>query len=132
MRWALDSWAVLSWLEGEEPAAAKIEERLADRPVMSWINLGEVYYILIRRVGEPQARRTLRAIRDLVTADEVTSERVISAARIKARHAMALADSFAIATSHAYGAVLLTGDPEILAADGPWKVEDLRAPAAPA
>jgi len=39
----LDSWAILRWLEGEEPAAARVEASLENRPVMSWINPGEVF-----------------------------------------------------------------------------------------
>ena len=50
----------------------------------------------------------------------------VAAATIEAAYPMAFADAFAIATSVARGAVLLTGDPEILEAGGPWQVEDLR------
>ena len=50
----------------------------------------------------------------------------MAAARIKASHPLAYADAFALATAEAHGAVLLTGDPEILAAKGPWRVQDLR------
>jgi PIN domain nuclease of toxin-antitoxin system len=42
----LDSWAVLAWLEGEEPAASRVQEALVSRPVMSWINVGEVAYVV--------------------------------------------------------------------------------------
>lgn len=39
---ALDSWAVLRLLEDTEPAASRVDEVLEQqRPVMSWINLGE-------------------------------------------------------------------------------------------
>jgi predicted nucleic acid-binding protein len=37
----------------------------------------------------------------------------MAAARIKARHPLAYADAFAVATAAAHNAVLLTGDPEI-------------------
>jgi hypothetical protein len=40
----LDSWAVLAWLDGEEPAHERIEQLLSDRPLMSWVNAVEVYY----------------------------------------------------------------------------------------
>ncbi|CAN5501994.1 MAG: hypothetical protein ACR2JP_05450 [Acidimicrobiia bacterium] len=58
----LDSWAVLRLLEGREPVASKVEEQLSgdDRPVMSWINAGEVYYVTRRSVGEPAATTILR------------------------------------------------------------------------
>jgi len=38
----LDSWAVLRWLEGVEPAASRVEDLLPKRPLMSWMNVGEV------------------------------------------------------------------------------------------
>jgi len=39
---------------------------------------------------------------------------------------MALGDAFAAATAIAVNAPLLTGDPELIGRDGPWRVEDLR------
>jgi len=51
---------------------------------------------------------------------------VLEAASIKATHALAYADAFAIATAMAYDASLLTGDPEILEGDSSWNVVDLR------
>ncbi len=57
----LDSWAVLRYLEGAEPAADFVAELLeVDRPLMSWINLGEVYYVLRRSVGEDAGAETVR------------------------------------------------------------------------
>ena len=51
-----------------------------------------------------------------------------AAAALKAAHPMALADCFAVALAAAEGAVLLTGDPEIIdrAEALPCEVEDLR------
>ena len=34
--------AILRWLEGAEPAASRVEEAIAQRPIMSWIDLGDV------------------------------------------------------------------------------------------
>ena len=99
---------------------------MLQHPVMSWINLGEVYYITMRREGEAVARRILASLLASVIADEATPARVVEASRIKARYAMAFADAFAVATAQAHRAVLLTGDPEILDADGTWVAEDLR------
>ncbi|MCY4371605.1 MAG: type II toxin-antitoxin system VapC family toxin [bacterium] len=123
---ALDSWAVLCFLRNEGPSAVRVEEALLQHPVMSWINLGEVYYITMRREGEAVARRILATLLASVIADEATPARVVEASRIKARYAMAFADAFAVATAQAHRAVLLTGDPEILDADGTWVAEDLR------
>ncbi len=55
----LDSWAVLAWLDGEQPAADRVEAALADRPVMSWVNAVEVYYRIDRDHGRPAAAETL-------------------------------------------------------------------------
>ena len=123
----LDSWAVLAWLEGMEPAASRVQDALASRPVMSWINVGEVAYVLERRVGVDRSREVVRELRRLLNLDLPTEERVIEAARVKAGHRMAYADAFAVATALAHGANLLTGDPEILRGDKSWSVVDVRS-----
>ena len=103
-----------------------MEEILGTRPVIKWINLGEVFYIAMRRAGEEQALRVLRSIRSTIVADEASEHRVMTAARIKGKHPMAFTDALAISTAQAHQAVLLTGDPEILTVAGPWEIEDLR------
>jgi predicted nucleic acid-binding protein len=123
----LDSWAVLAWLEGVEPAASRVQDALASHPVMSWINVGEVAYVLERRAGVDRSREVVRELRRLLNLDLPTEERVIEAARVKAGHRMAYADAFAVATALAHGADLLTGDPEILRGDKSWSVLDLRS-----
>lgn len=123
----LDSWAVLAWLEGVEPAASRVQDALANHPVMSWINVGEVAYVLERRAGVDRSREVVRELRRLLNLDLPTEERVIEAARVKAGHRMAYADAFAVATALAHGANLLTGDPEILRGDKSWSVVDLRS-----
>ena len=122
----LDSWAVLAWLEGEEPAARRVQEALVSGPVMSWINVGEVAYVVERRAGADRSRDVVRELRRLLNLDLPTEERVIEAARVKAGHRMAYADAFAVATALAHGADLLTGDPAILQGDVSWSVVDLR------
>lgn len=124
----LDSWAVLRLLEGDEPAASRVEQAVDGpvRPVMSWINAGEVFYIVTRLRGRQAAESVIRDLRARVDLELPTEERVVTAATIKAGHAMALADAFAAATALAHDAILLTGDPELLLADAPWRYEDLR------
>jgi predicted nucleic acid-binding protein len=122
----LDSWAVLRFLEGTPPAARRVRQVLRlGRPVMSWINLGEVYYTVRREAGAAEAESTLALLRPLLTLDAATPERVLEAARIKAVHPLAYGDAFAIATAAAHGAVLLTGDPEITKRTVACRVEDL-------
>jgi predicted nucleic acid-binding protein len=68
----------------------------------------------------------LAELRARLELDEATPARTLEAARIKARHVIALADCFALASARVHGAVLLTGDPELLATQLGAAVEDLR------
>lgn len=112
--YCLDSWAVLRFLEGSSAAARRVRQVMRlGRPVMSWINLGEVYYTVYRTVGAAEAETTVAQLRPLLTLDAATPERVMAAARIKALHPLAYGDAFAVATAAAHDAVLLTGDPEL-------------------
>jgi predicted nucleic acid-binding protein len=127
VRVCLDSWAVLAWLDGDEPAAQAVQETFdAGRPWMSWLNVGEVAYQLERRYGADDAALVVGRLRACVAADDVTPERVLAAARIKASHPIASADCFAVATAIARDAALFTGDPEILERDLGCIVRDLR------
>ena len=123
----LDSWAVLRYLEGAEPAAELVAELLeVDRPVMSWINLGEVYYVLRRSVGEDAGAETVRDLRDVVEVRLPDEQLVLDAARIKADQPMAYADAFGAALAVAERAELWTGDPELLIDGATWRWRDIR------
>lgn len=123
----LDSWAILAWLDGEEPAFSRLEQVVPTRPTVSWVNLVEVYYRVERDHGRAAADETLRELRAALAPDLPGTARMIEAARLKARAAIALGDCFAVATAAAHGLALLTGDPEILDLDDrPCEVEDLR------
>lgn len=125
----LDSWAILRYLEDTEPASTAVAGLLAaERPVVSWINLGEVFYVVRRLQGENAATETIRDLRGVTNPELPTEARVIEAARIKADHPMAYADAFAAATAMSHGATLWTGDPELLRAEATWQWRDLRAP----
>ena len=124
----LDSWAILAWLDGEEPALSRVEELLASRPIASWVNLVEVYYRVERDHGRAAADETIASLRAALAPDLPGTARMIEVARLKARATIALGNCFAVATAAAHGVVLLTGDPEILElADSPCRVEDLRS-----
>jgi PIN domain nuclease of toxin-antitoxin system len=123
----LDSWAILAWLDGEEPALSRVEELLASRPIASWVNLVEVYYRVERDHGRGAADQTITSLRAALAPDLPGTARMIEVARLKARAAIALGDCFAVATATAHDVVLLTGDPEIIElADPTCRVEDLR------
>jgi predicted nucleic acid-binding protein len=84
-------------------AAERLERSLETRPVMSWINLGEVFYVVHRATGAARARAVVAHLRHRLSLDVPTEARELEAAAIKARHALAYADAFAVATalSHA-------------------------------
>jgi predicted nucleic acid-binding protein len=96
------------------------------RPIMSWINAGEVYYTIHRLAGPAEAEATLAQLRPLLALDAATPDRVMAAARVKALHPLAYGDAFAVATAAAHDAVLLTGDPELTSRSVGCRVEDLR------
>ena len=123
----LDSWAILRYLEGEGTAASTVAEQLAaERPVVSWINLGEVFYVVRRLHGGEAAGDAVRDLRTVLAAELPTVARVLAAALIKAEHPLAYADAFAAATAAAHDATLWTGDPELLVDGAPWSWRDLR------
>lgn len=123
----LDSWAVLRFLENTEPAAGHVATLLDEaRPLMSWINLGEVHYIIRRALGENDARATIRDLREVITAELPDERMALRAARLKADHPMAYADAFGAALAMAEEATLWTGDPELMGTDVPWSWHDLR------
>jgi PIN domain nuclease of toxin-antitoxin system len=123
----LDAWAILAWLDGEEPARSRIEELIPERPTASWINLVEVYYRVERDHGLLAADDTLAGLRSSLSLDLPGTARMVQAARLKTRAAIALGDCFAIVTASAHELVLLTGDPEIIQLhDVPCGIEDLR------
>ena len=122
----LDAWAVVAYLNGQEPAATRVAFALRGAPVMSWINLGEVQYVVQRAHGAREADDVVRDLRPRLTLETPTPERVVQAARLKAEHRLSYADAFAAATAMAASGVLLTGDPELLTDGAPWKADDLR------
>ena len=111
----LDSWALLAWLDGDDPAAEVVQRALDEgRPAMSWINLVEVEYLVRRQHGVAEADTTVARVRELVVEELPGVSRMRAVAALKAEHPVALADCFAIATAAARSAALITGDPEII------------------
>lgn len=116
----LDAWAIVAYLRNG-PAVARAEEVMTERPVMTGINLGEVFYILHRWAGPQASHETVRDLDAKLDVETPDSERVLAAATIKAEHRLSYADAFAAATALAHDVALLTGDPELLGDDVPWR-----------
>lgn len=130
MKRCLDSWAVLAWLDGEEPAAGVVQAAIdGERPAMSWMNLVEVHYRTARDHGRQEADQVLAELRPQIAEDLPGISAMREVARLKAENPIALADCFAIALAAEEGTVLLTGDPEIIdrVDELPCDVKDLRA-----
>ncbi len=94
--------------------------------VVSWVNLGEVYYVSIRRRGAADAELALRLVLASVRAEDTIPQVTREAARLKALGGLSYADCFAIATARRHQAPLLTGDPEIIDSASGVEVIDLR------
>jgi predicted nucleic acid-binding protein len=120
MRNVLDSWAVMAWIEGEQPARRSVDRLVAAAErgevelMMSLINVGEVYYVLAKRRGVEEAEAFLSdlaalPIRTLVPNDAL----ILDAARLKGRFAISYVDAFAVETARQQAAPLVTGDPEL-------------------
>lgn len=113
-----DSHAVLKWVQQEE-GFEKVRSLLTAcraqslKGYMNKVNLGEVYYLIIRRAGLPEAKIFLENFQRLpVEMVPPDSELIWNAAEIKAEHPISYADCFAAATAIRYRASILTGDPE--------------------
>jgi predicted nucleic acid-binding protein len=112
----LDSFALVS-LFHKEPgwrgvqAALYAQEKAGARALLNWINWGEFFYVVKRRVGSARADEALRLLEqlpiDLVPVDQAL---VRAAAEIKSQHPVSYADAFCVATAQRIGGIVLTSD----------------------
>jgi ribonuclease VapC len=115
----LDAYALMAYLEGEKGADAvtalfvAAHENEGARIVMSSVNWGEVYYIVLRERGKACLSEVLSLISKLpIEIVDPTREDIIAAAELKATRKMSYADCFAAATAKRLKATLVTGDKE--------------------
>lgn len=110
-----------------EAGAQRVEAAVHDGgAVISWINLGEVWYITARRRSSTVASAAVEAVAARITAQLPDAELVLAAGALKADHRLSYADAFAVATATRHRAPLLTGDPEVLALPRLCEMVDLR------
>lgn len=114
----LDSWAIMSYLQGE-PSAEKVAEIIADAHddsvplLMSVVNAGEVWYIIARRTSAADADRSIHELKQLgIRLVDVDWDLAHDAGRFKAKHRMSFADCFAAALAKQRNSNLVTGDHE--------------------
>jgi len=116
--WVLDSFALLALLGGE-PGSDEVAHLFRQawqgtvRLLMTWVNVGEMAYIVERRWGAGRLRQILAMLDEAaLEMVPVGRELALAAAHIKAGAPVAYADAFAAALAIQTGATLVTGDPE--------------------
>lgn len=128
MKRILDAHGLLVFLE-KETGFEKVESFFVSAVekgnylLMTTVNFGEVYYIVLRECGQEKAHEIEKIIRtlpiDIVDVDlQITRE----AARFKAAKKISYADCFAAALAKAYKGELVTGDKEFKALEKEIKI----------
>ena len=124
----IDTYAMTSLMFGE-PNSIKIAAYIKEwqvkkiKLIMSSVNFGELYYIILRQKGI-EAAETLRGIMAStpIEIEVIGIETAIAAAGIKAHKKMSYADCFAAALAKINKAPVLTGDKEFKEVEGEIKV----------
>ncbi len=117
----LDSWAIIAWLKGQEPAAARVRllldaaDQRTRKLAINIINLGEIFYLSVKAKDLAYGERVLANLRPRLTTVSADDGLVMDAAVLKAQYAISYADAFAVATAIVSKAPLVTGDPELRA-----------------
>jgi ribonuclease VapC len=119
----LDSFALVS-LFHKEPGWEKVraalyeQQRAGTNAFLNWVNWGEFFYIVKRKVGAARAAEALHLLEQLpIALVAVDLALVREAAEIKSEHAVSYADAFCIATARRLSATVLTSDPEFHAVE---------------
>ena len=123
---ALDAWAIITVARRQTGAETVRDAIDGGGAVVSWINLGEVFYVLARDLGDDRAQKIVDAACLDARAEVPSGRSVLDAARLRTRGGLSFADCFAVTTAQRHAVPLLTGDPEIVALAGELQVIDLR------
>jgi len=118
VRRVLDAQALLAFF-GKELGYDKVESALINALdtgsilLMTSVNFGEVYYVILRRKGQEKAEEIAKSIQtlpiEIVDVDESLAK---EAGRFKVQHKISYADCFAAALAKMNKCELLTGDRE--------------------
>lgn len=116
--YVLDSSAVLAFLQkekGAERVKSLLETAREGKAVVyvSEVSLGEVYYILIRSVGQEESKLVLAQVLGLpLVVVSIERRDILAAAEIKAVGGLSFLDCFVIALGKEKKATIITGDRE--------------------
>jgi ribonuclease VapC len=124
----LDAHGLLVFLE-KEAGYEKVEQSFVaavekDRYLlMTSVNFGEVYYIVLRECGQDKAHEIEKIIRTLpIEIIDVDMQIAKEAARFKAVHKISYADCFAAALAKLHKGELITGDKEFKSIENDIKI----------
>jgi predicted nucleic acid-binding protein len=115
-KYVLDASALFAFLR-DSHGASKVDELLREalaeraRVLMSAVNHGEVYGLILRQFGPEQALTIVQAVNPLpVEVLDATAERARKAADVKVKYKLHYTDSFAAALAIEHQAKLVTSD----------------------
>jgi predicted nucleic acid-binding protein len=117
--YVLDANAAIRYFtpEPNDPGAEKVDKLIEDakngrsRIWMSVVNLGEVFYILLRRLREDEALKYIDILQQAALIHTPDVDHTIAAARLKHGYKFGYADSFAAALAIEKDATLVSADP---------------------
>ncbi|HKD84489.1 MAG TPA: PIN domain-containing protein [Terriglobales bacterium] len=106
-------WAFLQRGKAAARVAGLLNEGMHGRVeiLMSAVNFGEVYALIVREQGTDRARTIIGGLRRLpIRVVDATMQHCCQAAEVKVRHKIAYADAFAAALTIENKATLVTSD----------------------
>lgn len=128
MKRVVDAHALLVFLE-KEPGFEKIQSIFVTAVekdnylLMTSVNFGEVYYIVLRECGQQKADEIEKIIKTLpVEIIDVDMQLAREAARFKATKKISYADCFAAALTKLHKGELVTGDKEFKVLENEIKI----------
>jgi predicted nucleic acid-binding protein len=124
----LDTHGLLVFLE-RKPGFEKVKSLFVaaleedNDLLMTSVNFGEVYYIILREFGEKKVNEVEKIIRTLpIEIVNVDMQLAREAARFKATKRISYADCFAAALAKLHKGEVVTGDKEFKALEGEVKI----------
>lgn len=123
----LDTSALLTLIE-DETGAARVEQILREQPVIiTWMSLLEVYYITQqeRGIAEAERRYALLKVLPVTMIWHIDEPLLLTAARLKAKYRLSLADTIIAACAIRQNATILHKDPQFEALAGQVALEAL-------
>ena len=124
----LDSHGLLLFLE-REPGFEKVKSLFVaaleedNNLLMTSVNFGEVYYIVLREFGEKKVNEVEKIIQTLpIEIVDVDMQLAREAARFEAIKKISYADCFAAALAKLREGEIVTGDKEFKALEGEVKI----------